>query len=199
MIRIERIPEPDDFDARTRQPGNAWLAANPFGRPRDLWSQFLPELSAQFAHRCGYRAMWDMDGTVDHYLCCTNYRNLAYEWSNYRYVSGSVNSSKKNLDDRVLDPFEVADNWFEVIFPSFQLVLTNDVPPNIREKAHFTLERLKLRNGYKARKARRIYYRHYREGTLPIEGLRIYAPQVARAVERAHALGQALPDILHDD
>lgn len=199
MIHVEPVPEPDAFDNRTRQPGIAWLATNQSGRPRDLWSQFLPELSAGFANRCGYRAMWDVDGTVDHYLSCDNHRNLAYEWNNYRYISGSVNSSKKKLDEHVLDPFEVADNWFELIFPSFQLVLTNDVPLNVRAKAQFTLERLKLRNGYKARKARRLYYRHYREGILSIEGLRTYAPQVARAVERAEALGQILPDIAEED
>lgn len=193
MILVQHVPEPAEFDIRARQLGTQWLAENPLGRPRDLWSQFLPELRAGFGNRCGYRAMWDIDGTVDHYLSCGNHRNLAYEWSNYRYISGSVNSSKKTLDNRVLDPFEVADNWFEVIFPSFQLVLTNDVPEDIRERAQFTLERLKLRNGHKARTARRLYYEHYQEGKLTIEGLRTYAPQVARAVERAQALGQDLP------
>lgn len=193
MIRVQHVPQPAEFDIRARQPGTQWLADNPSGRPRDLWSQFLPELRAGFGNRCGYRAMWDLDGTVDHYLSCGNHRNLAYEWSNYRYISGSVNSSKKKLDDLVLDPFEVADNWFEVIFPSFQLVLTNHVPQGIREKAQFTLERLKLRDGYKARAARRLYYEKYKEGILPIEGLRTFAPQVAQAVERAQALGQSLP------
>lgn len=193
MIHVQQVPEPAQFDILARQPGTEWLAENPSGRPRDLWSQFLFELRAGFENRCGYRAMWDIDGTVDHYLSCGNHRNLAYEWSNYRYVSGSVNSSKKKLDNRVLDPFEVADNWFEVILPSFQLVLTNDVPQNIREKAQFTLERLQLRNGHKARTARRLYYENYRNGKLTIEGLRTFAPQVARAVERAQSLGEALP------
>lgn len=193
MIRVERMPEPPHFDVRTRQPGTTWLSENATGRPTDLWSQFLPELAHAFANRCGYRAMWDADGTVDHYLSCKNYRNLAYEWNNYRFASGSVNSSKRNLDDHVLDPFEVGDEWFEVIFPSFQLVLTNTVPADIRAKAQFTLERLRLRNGHKVRRARRLYYEHYRDGKLTLAGLRTFAPQVARAVERAQALGQVLP------
>jgi hypothetical protein len=193
MIRVEQAPEPAEFDRGTRQPGQSWLAENQTGRPQDFWSKHLPELQLAFANRCGYRAMWDDCGTVDHYLSCANHRHLAYEWNNYRYASGSINSGKKNLDERVLDPFEVADEWFEVIFPSFQLVLTDRVPATILEKAQFTLERLKLRNGPKVREARRRFYELYKAGKITIEGLRTFAPQVAKAVEQAQALGQALP------
>jgi hypothetical protein len=193
MIRVDRAQEPPQFDLNARQPGLIWLAANPTGRPRDYWTPFQPDLAQAFHNRCGYRAMWDPDGTVDHYLSCENRRDLAYEWDNYRYVSGSVNSSKRNLDDQVLDPFEVFDDWFEISLPSFQLVLTDRIPANIRTKAQFTLERLKLRNGHKVRKARRLYYELYKDGRLSIEGLRVFAPQVARAVERAIDSGRALP------
>lgn len=193
MIRVERAPEPAEFDLRTRQPGAVWLSQNLTERPIDLWSLFLPDLAHAFGNRCGYRAMWDADGTVDHYLSCKIHRSLAYEWSNYRFASASVNSSKKNLDDNVLDPFEVSDDWFEVILPSLQLVLTEQVPADIREKARFTLERLQLRNGHKVRRARRLYYDFYKAGDMSIATLRILAPQLARAVEKAQALGQALP------
>jgi hypothetical protein len=195
MIRVQPVPEPAQFDSKVRQPGNAWLAQinDTTVRPKDLWSHFLSDLADGFGNRCGYRAMWDTDGTVDHYLSCKNHRHLAYEWSNYRFSSGSVNSSKKNLDNLTLDPFEVDDNWFEVIFPSFQLVLTNNVPTNMRDKAQFTLDRLKLRNGNKVREARRLYYGLYRDGKITLEGLRTFAPQVAHAVERAQALNEPLP------
>ncbi len=194
MIRVDRAQEPPQFDLNARQPGLAWLAANPATpRPRDFWTPFQPDLAQAFNNLCGYRAMWDMDGTVDHYLSFKNHRNLAYEWDNYRYVSGSVNSSKRNLDDQVLDPFEVFDDWFEISLPSFQLVLTDQVPADIQTKAQFTVERLKLRNGHKVRTARRRYYEEYKIGRLPIQGLWIFAPQVARAVERALNSGEALP------
>ena len=62
------------------------------------------------------------DGTVDHYLSCANHRALAYEWTNYRFTSARMNSIKRTEDDRVLDPFEVGDDWFEILLPSLQMV-----------------------------------------------------------------------------
>jgi hypothetical protein len=64
-------------------------------------------------------------GTVDHYLCCKNYRHLAYEWSDYRFAFSWINSSKGTLDSQVLDPFEVEDGWFEIVLPSLELILTD--------------------------------------------------------------------------
>ncbi|WP_228019853.1 hypothetical protein [Sphaerospermopsis sp. LEGE 08334] len=52
---------------------------------------------------------------LEHFLSCENHRHLAYEWTNYRFVSGWVNSSKGTLDNQVLDPFEVEDDWFEIL------------------------------------------------------------------------------------
>jgi hypothetical protein len=56
-----------------------------------------------------------------------NYPELAYEWSNYRHAIGRVNGCKGNLDDLVLDPFEVEDDWFAIQIPDLQLVLTDRI------------------------------------------------------------------------
>ena len=130
---------------------------------------------------------------MDHFLSREKARKLAYEWSNFRYASGSVNSSKHTLDDTVLDPYEVRMGWFEIILPSFQLILTDKVPPVVRDKAVFTIERLNLENGPKVRTIRRRYYEDFKNGKLTMAGLHDYAPLVAKAVERHQQNGIPLP------
>ena len=130
MIPVAPPPEPGYFDAKVRQPGQAWLnnPANDGKRPADHWTHCCEDLREGFQGLCGYGAMWLPEGTVDHYLSCKNHRDLAYEWSNYRFVSARINSRKGSLDDTILDPFEVGEGWFEVILPSMQLIVTSQVP-----------------------------------------------------------------------
>jgi hypothetical protein len=91
-------------------------------------------------------------------------RHLSYEWSNYRYAAGWINSSKKDLDDRLLDPFEVEDTWFEIILPSLQLVLTDKVPKEQRLKAQFTLQHLGLDYNERILRQREEWFRMYEQG-----------------------------------
>ncbi|MGL4502996.1 MAG: hypothetical protein ACRCU2_28295 [Planktothrix sp.] len=186
MIKFNPLPkEPNDFDEQVRKPGEIWLAKNPDKkRPKDYWTPFKHHLADVFSNLCGYSVMYEPVGTVDHYFCCDNYRNLAYEWSNYRYASGWINSSKGTLDNQVLDPFQVGDDWFEIILPSLQLVLTDQVPPEKLERAAFTLERLHLRDDERVIRQRREWYRCYLEGEITLEGLEKKAPLIARAVRK---------------
>lgn len=133
------------------------------------------------------------DGVVDHFLSKENHRRLAYSWKNYRYIAGTVNSSKKKLDDQVLDPFEVQPGWFEILLPSMQLVRTAAVPVPLQAKADTTLTKLKLGNGLKVRRNRKRWYEDYRDKGLPMNLLEEYAPLVADAVQRWIATGQPLP------
>jgi len=127
--------------------------------------------------------MFEPVGTVDHFLSCREHRDLAYEWNNYRFASQWINSSKQSADDQVLDPFNVEDDWFEILLPSLQLVVTNSVPPEHRERAEYTLSRLHLRDDERVIRQRAEWYRMYREGELSLEGLRRKAPLIARAVD----------------
>lgn len=126
MIPVNPPPEPPDFDEKVRQPGNAWLIKNPDPKKgvKDYWSPFKSQLADGFNNLCGYSAMYEPVGTVEHYLSRENYRNLAYEWSNFRYASAWINSSKGALDDFVLDPFNIGKVGSEILLPSLQLVLT---------------------------------------------------------------------------
>ncbi len=143
-----------------------------------------------------------LEGDVDHYLACGDRegrpspsRDLAFEWSNYRYASGTVNSRKGNLDDQVLDPCEVGEGWFEVVLPNFVLRPTILLPPELCGKAKTTIEKLKLFNEHKVRFTRWFWYQRYWNGGDPLlEQLEKDAPLVAVAVKKALAAGEALPD-----
>lgn len=192
MKRFILPPEPLDFDAQVRQPGHIWLTQNldesgslpKNTRPPDRWSEFKAQLAAGFGNLCAYSVMYEPMGTVDHYLSCQHHPHLAYEWHNYRYVSGWINSSKGVLDAAVLDPFQVEDNWFEILLPSLQLVLTDNVPPEELERAKFTLKRLHLRDDERVIRQRQMWYHLYQEGALSLEGLDSVAPLIARAIRK---------------
>ena len=185
MIPVRKVKKPRGFDAEVKVPGDAWLADNPAAaRPPALWAAYTAALSEGFGNLCGYAAMLDpTGGTVDHFLSFKNRRDLAYEWSNYRFASGPLNASKRNADDTVLDPFEVGDGWFEIVLPSLQMRITDAVPAAYRAKAAFTLKRLNLRDGERVIRWRKSWYDMYLAGRLTLDGLRGVAPLLAAAVE----------------
>ena len=181
-------PEPANFDADCRQRGRTWLLKNPKAarkvkRPKDFWSPFRPELADRFANLCAYGAMHEPAGTVDHFTSVDADETQAYEWSNYRFTSAWINSSK-NKGAAVLDPFEVQAGWFEVLLPSLQLVARKDrIPLALHALAEQTLEKLHLRDDERIIRQRRQWLRMYEEGKLDLRGLRELAPLIADAVE----------------
>lgn len=184
MIHVAPPTEPSDFDKKVRKLGKEWLATHPSGRPKDLWSPFKADLAEGFGNLCAYSAMYEPVGTVDHYLSCENHRDQSYEWSNYRYASPWINSSKRTVDDAVCDPFRVEDGWFEIILPSLQLVVTDAIPAEERERAEFTLKRLHLCNGEQVIRQRQVWFGLYQEGKITLEVLEKFAPLIARAVRK---------------
>ncbi|MFV8749914.1 hypothetical protein ACNOYE_05150 [Nannocystaceae bacterium ST9] len=190
MIHVDPVPEPEAFKTDARPRALAWLAGRRHKprRPRDFWSAFRAELAAGFHERCGYSAMYIPNGTIDHFISWGEDPDLAYTWSNYRYAESWINSSKQDLDsDQLLDPFEVGDDWFEILLPSLQLVATKNVPARYRKRAETMLTRLGLRDDERILKQRRAWYRLYCDEKLTLEGLRNLAPLIARAVEKQRA------------
>jgi len=194
-------PEPPLFEEKCRQAGRNWLATqDPLPhRPRDFWSPFRPDLRRGFGLRCGYYAMYIHDGQVDHSTSWKTCKDsgtpeLAYEWDNFRFLDGALNSRKRTWDDHLLDPFEVQAGWFEVELPTLFLRAVR-VPPERRETASLTLEKLELDQGPRALELRWEWFEAYRRG-LPIELLHEKAPLVAQAIERWLSEGKgALPGI----
>lgn len=189
MIRVASpIAEPAAFDAECRQSGRDWLAGRLVlpDRPQDFWSTFRADLREGFGQRCGYLAMLMHDGAVDHYISWKNCKatnpELAYEWSNFRFIDPALNSKKGTRDDQLLDPFEVQDDWFEVEIPSLVLRMTDRIPAALRDRARFTVDRLDLQQGRKAVTLRWEWYEKHRARGLPLDLLAHDAPLVARAV-----------------
>ncbi len=74
--------------------------------------------------------------------------------------------------------------WFEIILPSLQMRVTDKISAAHKAAAAFTMTRLKLDNGEKIVRWRRHYYVRFQAGQLNLDGLRVFAPLVADAVER---------------
>lgn len=184
MIPVAPVPEPPEWISY-HQAGLVILATSSSNeRPTDLWSEFKPVLRKGFGGRCGYTAMYEPVGTVDHYLSCKNHRAKAYDWDNYRYVSAWINSSKKTIDDKVLDPYEVQDGWFEIHLPSLQLCLTSAIPAHMRAKAKFTLKRLHLKDDERVIGQRQELLDMYESKELTLAGLQRMAPLLAAAIQK---------------
>ena len=191
MIPVNRQvlqPEPADFDVKCRQKGQDWLQKNPQGtrkakRPKNYWSPFRPVLADRFSNLCAYGAMHEPVGTVDHFQPVNADETLAYEWHNYRYASGWINSSK-NRCAAVLDPFDVQPGWFEVLLPSLQLVARKDlIPEALHPLADETLKRLHLCDDERIVRQRRQWLKLYEQGHLDWAGLQELAPLIAKAVQ----------------
>lgn len=188
MIRFERPSEPEDFDRRVRQRGRAWLKEHPTGRPHPYWREFAPALRQGFRGLCAYSAMWVQSGDVDHFTPCVEKRELAYEWSNYRYADGSINSRKQGrLESELLDPFEVRDEWFEILLPSLQLVVTDHCPPELRTRANTMLDKLGLGHSEWIIEIRQSWFELWENG-LSLDRLEHRAPLLARAIRKREAL-----------
>lgn len=190
MIPCSPGQEPADFDARARKRGLSWLAEHPKPaapvpgtrwRPRDYWSEFRNDLADAFHQLCAYGALWEPVGTVDHFVSCDTDETLAYEWSNYRFCSQWINSSKQNAV--VLDPCEVQDGWFKILLPSLQLVVSDQIPADKRQLAEDTLKRLHLDHDERIVRQRTVWHDMWNDGKLSLEGLREMAPLIARAIE----------------
>jgi len=187
LIRFEPLVEPPRFEQQVRVPGTRWLTnnPNPTTRPPDHWNRCKGELADGFKNLCAYSVMYEPVGTVDHFVSWDEDRSLTYEWSNYRYAAAWINSSKQNVQaQRVLDPFEIGDGWFEIILPSLQLRVSCSIPEAVRERAEFVLERLHLHDDERVIRQRREWYRMYQDGELTLEGLRAKAPLIAAAIDK---------------
>lgn len=184
MIRVERVMTPSEFNRDCRRAGNRWLAANPGRRPRPLWVPFTAALAEGFQQRCGYSAVLIQNGTVDHFLSWKNRPELTYEWSNYRYADHRLNAKKQNIDDAIVDPYEVGDDWFEILLPSLQMRVTERVPAKMRKTAELTLRRLGLDHDERIVAYRAAWWRMFHRGELSLEGMHKVAPLLARAIER---------------
>lgn len=187
MIPVVAKPEPADFNAKVRAPGNAALleligsasAPKRRGRKRPVvatqvqdipgrnlpnyWAESLPDLRKAYDNVCAYLGMYIHEATgaatVDHFHPKSKYQPLAYEWTNYRLAAQQVNANKREFED-VLDPFQITAGWFELDIGTFEVIPSRDFGPQVQQQVDATIKRLKL-NEPTFRKARERYHDSY--------------------------------------
>lgn len=201
MPAFARKAKPTNFDADVGTPGAEWLRNNPVAipkqRPPAYWKEIRTELKRNFNSLCGYTLMNEMRGTVDHYISCDTDRKKAYDWDNYRFCAGSVNSSKRNADNTVFDPFEIEFDWFEIQLPSMIMTVSENAPSSIRGKLEFTLGRLPISDSDEVTDYRGAFYDDYKvnraSGTLSV--IDRMAPVLAASIRKWESAnpGQPLP------
>ncbi|WP_437767795.1 hypothetical protein WMF27_17135 [Sorangium sp. So ce281] len=127
VIHVHLQPEPARFDALVRQPGLRALTANLEPLP-PTWRECLDDLRDSYRSICAYLCVLVPRGTgarsVDHVAPKSKRRELAYEWSNYRFVCSLMNARKRDFDD-VLDPMEIPDGWFVLEMSFLQVLATS--------------------------------------------------------------------------
>lgn len=78
------------------------------------------------------------------------------------FFSDAINSAKKPVwEGKIVDPFEVESEWFEILLPSLQLVVVGALDDDLREHIEFTLEKLHLRDGETVVRLRREWLSFY--------------------------------------
>jgi len=192
--------EPGYFSEDVRQPGLEWLEQHPNhdGRPRPFWTEkreCRQDLRRAFNNLCGFTLMHEMRGTVDHFISWNNDNTQAYEWNNYRFANGIVNSSKQNADDEVWDPFQIEFEWLEIHLPSMIMIVRDDAPVDQRPILQDTLDRLPITDEDEVIDCRAAYYEGYKVGLMQIEWLDRMIPVLATSIRRYEAAnpGQDLP------
>lgn len=185
MIHVEPRPEPVDFDAQVRRPGQVDLAS-PEGELRPHWQHCSVQLWEAYRGICAYSSLYIPRGTgarsVDHLLAKSRRRELAYEWTNYRLACVRMNARKNALED-VLDPFEVRDEWFALELSTLQVLPGAGLSEALRHRVQETIDRLDL-NDEEFIQARTAYYDAFRSGDVRFSHLRKHFPFLAKELVR---------------
>lgn len=138
------------------------------------------------AYVCVYVELVVGNATVEHFVPKAQRIDLAYEWSNYRFICGTMNGRKSDFTD-VLDPFTLADSPFELNFGDFRISVRSDIDLHIATLAESTITRLKL-NGTACRKLRENHYNEYLVGEISEVKFRRESPFVHAEAVRLNML-----------
>lgn len=199
MIPVKPQPEPLDFDAKVRQPGQAWLQEKGLllskslpekTNPKPCWRNCLDDLYREYDGVCAYLAIHIERAagavSVDHFVAkSTSEARLLYEWSNYRLACLAMNARKHAFDD-VIDPFTLPEGVFQLELVTGRLY----VNPSLRQyneklfdEAIVTINRLQLDNGSN-RAARARHFRDYVQQNISALHLKKTSPFVWYEVSR---------------
>lgn len=189
MIPIKLKPEPPDFYEKVQCKGEAFLKRKPHANGSKLapyWRSIIPELREAYSGICAYTCHKIHGDTgsnsVDHFKSKSDYPQDAYKWENYRLVCGTMNGRKGKFED-VLDPFTLQEGWFELHFPSLQVVPNKNLGKDEIGQVKATIKRLKL-NDYICIQGRKDRLQPYLNAKYPFCYLQEIAPFLASELER---------------
>ncbi|HHC24567.1 MAG TPA: hypothetical protein ENK58_04020 [Desulfobacterales bacterium] len=191
MIPVRPEPEPENFELRVREPGFKFLreVPEPTGsqwKGREYWQRSLPNMRKAYRCICAYCAQWIPYGTgnhsVDHFLPKNEYPEIAYEWSNFRYVSSRFNARKGT--NRILDPFQIKEGWFVLNFLSFLIRPESALPPDTKKAVLNTIRILRLNEDEDLVAERQSWFEDFRTGQISFSFLKKKRPFIAYELER---------------
>lgn len=188
MIPVEKQPEPADFEDKVAKKGHKFLEQNPHPtswKNRSYWTEALPELRAAYRGICAYCCHYipgEQNASVDHFIPKSIAPHLAYEWDNYRLATLKMNARKGDSTD-VLDPFELAEGTFILLFPAMQVKPKPELSNGIKVQAIKTIERLGL-NKDDIVNSRLKWVLNYCDGRFDFEYLKENTPFIASEIER---------------
>ncbi len=194
MIHVTEQIESPDFNASVRVPGRRFLNRY-IGRPllskdfQNHWSNCLRELRIAYMGICAYTASYvpldiaNSVGSVDHFIGKTTDRELAYEWTNYRFCTPRVNTNKGN-SERVMDPFHITNGWFILDFDSYLVMPASDLPEFLETSVQNTIDDLKLNDDDNIAQARADQVQEYIDGHVTFDFLERKYPFIAMELTR---------------
>ncbi len=143
-------------------------------------------MRSAYGQMCAYCAIWIPYSTgnhsVDHFVSKSVQPDLAYDWSNYRYVSARFNSRKGTR--AILDPFRLLEPAFVIDFSSLLLKANPALTADQQRLALDTIEILKLNSDDDLVTERQSWTDAYRTGRITFEFLESKAPFIAYELQR---------------
>lgn len=188
MIPVQPQDEPPCFDEEVRANGQAHLQANPvlpkvpssYWKGKEYWREALPELATAYSRVCAFSAfrVHGVTGSrsVEHFRPKSLYPELAYEWTNFRFVCALMNGRKRDFED-VLDPFTLPPKTFDLVVETGKMLVHRECSSVLRVQAQQTINRLKL-NDEECRRERQEHYELCVTGRWSIEELERQSPFV---------------------
>jgi hypothetical protein len=191
MIPVEPYPEPGVFQTVVREPGRRFLLVKPHPvsidwRGYEYWRLVLPHMRVGYCEVCSYSATWIPASvgchSVDHFIPKSQNPTLAYEWTNYRYVSARFNA-RKGIKS-IVDPFTLQPGCFVLDFKSFLIFPNATLDDMSREAITQTIEILRLNSDDDLVNERVIYFNEFISGEVTFTHLKKRAPFIAFEIER---------------
>ena len=191
MIPVKMFPEPVDFDAKVRRKGLGFLALTPSPTQgqwhrKSFWREIIPEMRILYGGICNFCGVWIPYHTgsqsIDHFLNKNVNPNLAYEWTNFRYVSSRFNSRKQVSE--IIDPFTVTNQDFLIRPDNFKVYPGKKLSILREALVDTTITKILNLNSRELIAERFSFYQKYLRYNREILYLEEIAPFLAREVKK---------------